>query len=122
MKKTVTIIILFAFIFAFVLLFFQTTLFASSGGTSILDPDDYNTSLQYGDASYIFSKGGNLLRILRNIAAIVAIVTITIIGVRYILGSTEQRATYKETMLPVVIGCILVGGLASILTLIQSIF
>lgn len=124
-------IILLIMIFMFVLVSFETTSFAkqvmyndggggkASGG---INPDSYKVTLGYNDATYIFNKGGQVLKILRNIAAIAAVVTISIIGVRYMVGSVEQRAEYKQTMMPVVVGCILVGGLAGILTIIQSIF
>lgn len=122
-------IILFIMIFMFVLVFFETTSFAKQvmyndggGGKAGINPDSYKVTLGYNDATYIFNKGGQVLKILRNIAAIAAVVTISIIGVRYMVGSVEQRAEYKQTMMPVVIGCILVGALAGILTIIQSIF
>ena len=131
MKINLKKIILLIMIFMFVLVSFETTAFAkqvmyndggggkASGG---INPDSYKVTLGYNDATYIFNKGGQVLKILRNIAAIAAVVTISIIGVRYMVGSVEQRAEYKQTMMPVVVGCILVGGLAGILTIIQSIF
>lgn len=131
MKINLRKIILLIMIFMFVLVSFETTAFAKQvmhddggGGkaSGAINPDSYKTTLGYDDATYIFNKGGQVLKILRNIAAIVAVVTISIIGVRYMLGSVEQRAEYKQTMMPVVVGCILVGGLAGILTIIQSIF
>ena len=87
-----------------------------------LNTGDYKTGLQYEDASYLFSKGAFILKLLRNIAAIVSVLTLSIIGVKYMIGSVEQKAEYKQTMIPVVIGCILIGGLSAILTIIQSIF
>lgn len=117
MNTSIKKIILFITMFLFVLIFFETMSLAGE----ILNPGDYQTTLQYGDATYIFNKGGALLKLLRNIAAIVSVVTITIIGVRYMVGSVEQKAEYKQTMIPVVIGCILVGSLSAILTLIQSV-
>lgn len=130
MKKVLSEIILFTIIFMFVLTFFQTISFADyvvsdaagGGSSSDINPDTYKTTVGYGDASYIFDKGGKLLKIVRNIAAIVSVVTISIIGLRYMLGSVDQKAEYKEKMRPVVIGCILVAALSTILTLIQSIF
>lgn len=110
-------IILFIIMFIFVLTFFETISFAG-----YLDTGDYKVNLQYDDAAYLFDKGASILKLLRNIAAIVAVVTISIIGVRYMVGSVEQKAEYKQTMMPVVIGCMLIGGLSVILTIIQSIF
>lgn len=112
-KKTIIFIIT----FLFVLMFFRTVAFAGE----TLNPNDYQTTLQYDDATYIFSKGGQVLKLLRNIAAIVSVLTITIIGLRYMMGSVEQKAEYKQTMMPVVVGCILIASLSAILTLIQSV-
>lgn len=118
MKTNLQKIILFIIMFIFVLTFFETISFA--GGK--IDTDSYKTQLQYDEATYLFDKGAVLLKLLRNIAAVVSVVTLSIIGVRYMVGSVEQKAEYKQTMMPVVIGCILIGGLSAILTLIQSIF
>ena len=71
--------ILFIFImFIFVLVFFKTLVFAGD----ILNPEEYHHTVSKGDATYIFGKGGELLRILRNIAAIVSVLTLSIIGIR----------------------------------------
>lgn len=118
MKINLRKIIFLTIIFIFVLTFFSTISFAGEE----LDTNQYNTQLKYDDATYLFDKSGAVLNLLRNIAAIVSVVTITIIGLRYMMGSVEQKAEYKQTMMPVVIGCVLVGGLSVILTLIQSIF
>lgn len=118
MKNNLNKIILLTIIFMFVLTFFQTISFAGEK----IDPDDYKTDVKYDDATYIFDKGGQMLKVVRNIAAIVSVVTISIIGLRYMVGSVEQKAEYKQTMFPVAVGCILVASLSAILTLIQSIF
>lgn len=111
-------IVMFIILLIFVLMFFTPISFAGEE----LNPNDYKTQLQYDDATYIFGKGADILKILRNVAAAVSVLTLTIIGVRYMVGSVEQKAEYKQTMLPVAIGCILIGSLSAILTLIQSIF
>lgn len=118
MKMNSQKIILFSIMFIFVLTFFGTISFASQ----TLNTNEYKTDLQYDEASYLFNKGAVILKLLRNIAAVVSVVTLSIIGVRYMVGSIEQRAEYKQTMMPVVIGCILIGALSAILSLIQSIF
>ena len=118
MKINLQKTMIFLIMFIFVLTFFETISFAGEA----LNTNDYQATLQYGDASEIFNKGAVVLKLLRNIAAIVSVVTLTIIGVRYMVGSVEQKAEYKQTMMPVAIGCILIGSLSAILTLIQSIF
>ena len=120
MKLNFKKIILFIIMFIFVLMLFETISFAGE----TFNPDSYkgDHKLQYNDASEIFAKGAKVIKVLRNIAALVSVISLSIIGVRYMVGSVEQKAEYKQTMVPVVIGCVLVGGLSLILTIIQSIF
>ena len=87
--------------------------------TSILSMKEGEETKNYNK---VLTKGAKILGIFKTIAVIVAIITITIIGIRYMIGSVEQKAQYKETMIPVIIGCVLVIGLAGILTAIQAIF
>lgn len=114
MKK---VIIVFLLILALVCIF--TTKVKAE---HILNTEDYHTTVTYPDGKEIFNKGAVIVRILRNIAAVVAVASITIIGFRYMIGSVEQKAEYKQTMVPVIIGIILIVGLAALLTAIQSIF
>lgn len=51
----------------------------------------------------------------------VAIVVILLIGIKYVLGSVEEKAQYKETLKPYLIGCIMVFGIFTILKISQSI-
>ena len=50
---------------------------------------------------------GVVLGAIRNISVVVAVITLMIIGFKYILGSVEEKANYKATMMPYIIGCIL---------------
>ena len=112
MKKNIKKIIIPIVIFIFVLIFFETIALA-------FNPDSYKGShtLSSGDATYIFNKGAAILKILRNIAAATSVLALSIIGIRYMVGSVEQKAEYKQTMFPLVIGCFLVGSLSIILTI-----
>ena len=44
-----------------------------------------------------------------------AIITLIILGVKYMMGSAEEKAEYKKTLLPYIIGAVMVFG-ASVLT------
>lgn len=45
-----------------------------------------------------------------------------IIGIKYITGSIEEKANYKKSMVPYVIGCILLFGASTIAPYIMEIF
>lgn len=80
------------------------------GEKSAINPDNYDPSKNYELSEEakndIVKKVGLVMGWIRNIAVIVAVVTLMLIGLKYIMGSASEKAKYKETLLPWVIGCI----------------
>lgn len=84
-------------------------------------PDEYEPdTLTRTKASTVFFMGEKLFGVLRNIATVVAILTIAIIGVKYIYASAEQKAEYKATLVPWFIGAVLVVMVTGLLGIIQN--
>ena len=52
-------------------------------------------------------KVGVVLGVIRNFSAAIAVIALMVIGVKYILGSAEEKANYKATLVPYVIGAVL---------------
>ena len=85
------------------------------------NPDIYTPeTLTREKATTVFFMGEKLFGFLRNVAAIVAILTIATIGVKYIYASAEQKAEYKATLVPWLIGAVLVVMVTGLLGIIQS--
>lgn len=61
---------------------------------------------------------GNVVKLIRNVAAIAAVVIISILGIKYMMGSTEERAEYKKTFIPLIVGIVVVVAAASIASLL----
>lgn len=86
-----------------------------------IDPGAYRpTDATEAEAKIITDKVGIVLGVVRNISAIVAVLAIMIIGVKYILGSVEEKANYKATMMPYVIGCVLAVAGTTIVSFIYE--
>ncbi|MBR3254881.1 MAG: TrbC/VirB2 family protein [Clostridia bacterium] len=66
--------------------------------------------------------GANVLQILAIIGSGLSIIFLIILGIKYMLGSIEEKAQYKKTMFPYVIGAILVFGASSIAGVFFTIF
>lgn len=77
---------------------------------AVIDVDSYdpNNKEEISDEAkkLITSKVGWVLGGIRNITVIMAVITLMLIGVKYIIGSANEKAKYKETLFPWVIGCI----------------
>lgn len=53
------------------------------------------------------SKANIIFSYLRTIGIVVSVVALIVIGIKYMMGSVEEKATYKQTLLPYLIGAIL---------------
>ena len=91
-----------------------------SAATEDINTNTYKTTINYKEGEKLFEKGNKIIKLLRNIAAVVAVVAISILGLNYILGSVEEKAQYKEKMLPIVIGAVLIVSISSILITISN--
>lgn len=84
-----------------------------------LNIKEFETSNGAQNASKLVSKAGIILGILQAIGSVVSVVMLIMIGIKYMLGSVEEKAEYKETLKPYIIGCVL---LFIIPNLVQIIF
>lgn len=66
------------------------------------------------------SIGPVVITIVRTIGVIVAIVVLLILGIKYMAGSAEQRAEYKKTMVPYVVGAVLLFAATTIVSMIYD--
>lgn len=110
MKTSKIIFIIFLLIFALMFLF-SINIKASDD----INTEDYKTTLQSGEASSLFGKAKVILSILRTIAVMVAVISLSILGIKYMVGSVDEKAAYKEKLMPIVIGALLITSLGSIL-------
>lgn len=112
MKKTVKIIAI--LLLAITLVTFSTTVFAAGGEIS---PGSLTPT--YGtDDGGLSAKAGKIMGMIRNIAVIAAVIIIMILGVKYMLGSVEEKAEYKKSFMPLIIGIILVVSATAIASFI----
>jgi len=81
---------------------------------------DYNPSIptNYTKATEI---AGNVLALVRNIGIAIAFISITLIGIKYILGSAEDKASYKKSMIPFVVGLVLFVAVTSLISVVYNI-
>lgn len=66
------------------------------------------------NTSSIGTIGNKILTIITNIGMVLAVVLVAVLGIKYMMGSTEEKAEYKKTMLPYLVGAVLVFGAAAI--------
>ena len=70
----------------------------------------------------ITTVGANLVSIITTIGIIVAVIVLLIIGIKYMMGSAEEKAEYKKTMIPYVIGALLIFAATTIVSVLYGMF
>ena len=88
---------------------------------SQINPADLTPTYTEGGDTGLKEKATNIMGWIRNIAIIAAVIVVMVIGVKYILGSVEEKAEYKKTFMPLIIGLFLVVAASTIVTWIMSI-
>ena len=60
------------------------------------------------DNQAIVPIGSVIVGIVRAVGIALSILILVIVGIKYIIGSTQERAEYKQTLIPYIIGAILI--------------
>lgn len=85
------------------------------------EADDYapfDTTMVTG-ATRLESLANKIVGVIQVIGTIVSVIALIVIGIKYIMGSVEEKAEYKQTLKPYLIGAIMLFGITNILRIIQ---
>lgn len=100
--KHKTIIILISIIA--IVLFANVSVFAVEN-PNFFDPS--KTPITDRDAETTTKIVGKVLATIKVIGICIAVVMLTIIGLKYMISSVDEKANYKENMVPYIAGCFL---------------
>ncbi len=71
-------------------------------------------TLQDGADTTIENIGSTILTIITNVGMILAVIIVAVLGIKYMMGSTEEKAEYKKSMIPYLVGAVLVFGASAV--------
>ena len=67
------------------------------------------------------NKVQNILGVISVIGIVTAVVTLAILGLKFMVGSVEEKAEYKKTLIPWMVGAILVASVSTLPLLISKV-
>ena len=70
------------------------------------------------NVSDITKLGGDILGVVQVVGSVVAVVILAVLGVKYMMGSASEKAEYKKTLMPYVIGAVLLFAATNIVGLV----
>lgn len=85
-----------------------------------ISPDDYKPG-DMKDADKVKDIGNVIIGVLQFVGSFVSVITLVILGVKYMMGSVEEKAEYKKTMWPYILGAIMIFGITNILPIVSSV-
>ncbi len=87
-----------------------------------IDPKETFTAKTGTDATDgVKNFGNNILGMVSTAASVIAVIILIVLGVKYMMGSAEEKAEYKKTLLPYFLGAIFVFGAGAICAVIFNV-
>lgn len=87
------------------------------------DLDDYDPSKSTVDIGEdeIVKKANAIIGVIKTVGIILSVLILVILGIKFMIGSIEEKAEYKKTMIPYLIGAIMVFAIPQLVQLIYDI-
>lgn len=112
--KTLKIITILA-----IIIFLFTPICLAGGTPTTIDPNEWKPdNLQMEDYNEVVDVAVVIIAVIRYVGVAVSIIVLLIIGIKYMTGSIQEKAEYKKTMIPYLIGVFIFFALSQILPMI----
>ncbi len=72
-------------------------------------------------AEEVVKLGATIVTIMQTVGIVVAVVVLLILGIKYMMGSAEEKAEYKKTMIPYLVGAVLIFASTTIVNVVYNI-
>lgn len=118
-KKIIKIFILFLINILFCIFISNISNAVADFDVNAYKPD--STMIEVKGETQLQKIGLAIVGPIRVIGSFVSVLTLIIIGIKYMLGSVEEKAQYKKTLLPYFWGAIMVFGITNIVSIIYDI-
>ena len=112
-KKTIKILSI-LLTFAMLITMMTTPVFATETADTLITPSDIGISYNNDANSKVKDLGGDIIGILQTAGVVVAVIILIVLGIKYMMGSTAEKAEYKKTLMPYFIGAILIFGAVAV--------
>ena len=87
----------------------------------IIDPNEYNPNNSTEEVPEKFTNMlGIIATTIQTIGVILSIIVIGLLGIKYMTGSVEERADYKKSMIPFLVGTVLIVAVGTIIRIVND--
>lgn len=117
-KKTITLLLMLTINF----IICTSIVYAEEVDTNPTSNPGYYKPGQLADAGKIKEVGNTIIGGIQFVGNIVSVIVLIVIGIRFIYGSAEERAQYKESFKPYLIGAVMLFSITNLLAILSGLF
>ena len=116
--KTLKIITILA-----IIIFLFTPICLAGGTPTTIDPNEWKPDdLGMQDYDEVVDVAVVIIAVIRYVGVAVSIIVLLIIGIKYMTGTVQEKAEYKKTMIPYIIGALLIFAATTIVNVLYGMF
>ena len=82
------------------------------------DPNNYTGNSESTNVTKIESLGQSAIKIVATAGSVISVIVLVVLGIKYMMGSAEEKAEYKKTLLPYIIGAVFIFAASTIASVI----
>lgn len=87
-----------------------------------INPDDYKPNdLTASDYQKPFSFAKTILNAIMITGIVICVISVMYLGIKYMVGSVEERAEYKKTIIPIIVGLVMLVCTTTFVSIIYNI-
>ena len=87
-----------------------------------LEPADIEANTDAQGTTEITNVGNSIVGILQVVGIVLSVIILIVLGIKYMMGSAEEKAEYKKTMMPYVVGAALIFAASALAQVIYQFF
>ena len=110
-------------IFSIIMLIIITlsSFMATISYADLINPNDYNHNNSNDEVPEKFTNMvGIIATTIQTIGVILSVIVIGLLGIKYMTGSVEERADYKKSMIPFLVGTVLIVAVGTIIRIVND--
>ena len=87
-----------------------------------LTPGEIKGDTSVKGTQEIQNVGQSIVGILQTVGIVLSVIVLIVLGIKYMMGSAEEKAEYKKTMIPYVVGAALIFAASAFAQVVYQFF
>ena len=84
-----------------------------------ITPDEIQPTQTEGTTT-LTNLGGKIYGAIFTAGIVLSVIVMAVLGIKYMMGSTEEKSEYKKSMVPYVIGALCIFGASTIASIVYN--